>query len=64
MEIKEITVTVGKTVNVGNFNSIRADISMTASVELERGTDEAEQAVAGLRSTAMEELAISINELT
>jgi hypothetical protein len=30
--IKEVTVNYGKTVNMGNFNSFRIDVSMTKTI--------------------------------
>ena len=32
MYIREITVSVGRTVNLGNFESLRCDVSATATI--------------------------------
>jgi hypothetical protein len=61
--IKSVSVTVGRTVNVGNFNSIRADVTLTA--DLDGTADEViASEIADLRDRAMEELSLSINNLT
>ncbi len=33
MTFKEITVSVGRTINLGNFESLRVDMSATATVD-------------------------------
>ncbi len=60
MRIKEITVSLGQTINLGNYESHRLDVSVTA--ELETGDDPAlisadvrEQAHRDLASLAKQE---------
>lgn len=40
MELKEITVSVGRTVNLGNFESLRIDVSATATLTPDDVADE------------------------
>jgi hypothetical protein len=40
MTLKEISVSVGRTVNLGNFESLRVDVSATATVDYSLGENE------------------------
>lgn len=40
MNIKEITVAVGRTINLGNFESLRIDVSATATLSEDDDADE------------------------
>lgn len=53
MKVTKITVSLGKTVNLGDYNSARADV--TAEVELQDG-ESASEAFAKLRSALQSEL--------
>lgn len=45
MKIKEITVSIGGTINLGNFENLRVDVSATATVPDEAGVSEATRAL-------------------
>tara|TARA_Y100000310_G_scaffold118130_1_gene116890 strand:+ start:720 stop:917 length:198 start_codon:yes stop_codon:yes gene_type:complete len=49
---KEVSVSVGKTVNTGDYNSIRADITIVANVD----QDDIKTAIDDVREIAMAEL--------
>lgn len=43
MKITEITVSVGKTINTGNFNSYRAEFALTAELGPDDEPDECQR---------------------
>ncbi len=43
--IREITVSVGRTINLGNFESLRCDVSATATVDEGRTAEEVRQEI-------------------
>ena len=55
MSITKITVSVGRTVNIGNYESIRAEISLEESGEFENA-DEVRAARIALNIQACKEL--------
>ena len=49
MKITEIKINYGRTVNLGNFESLRLDIELSAAID---ETDDAEQVADNLRAEA------------
>ncbi len=58
MKIKEITVSIGGTVNLGNYENLRVDVSATATVPDGTGVSEATEVLTTLvREALVEQLA-------
>lgn len=57
MRITEITVSRGETINTGNFNSVRVDVSCTCSIE---EGDIAEDAYAKIRDAVNSKVAAEV----
>lgn len=58
MKLKEITVSIGGTINLGNFENLRIDVSATATVPDGTGVSEATRALtAQVRQALVEQLA-------
>ena len=58
MKVKKISISVGRTVNLGNFNSIRTELSIEADVD----SEEYERSIEGLHEVAEYNLEKIINK--